>query len=189
MFSVQMTGYQAMQERVGPKVMLRTMNRTLKQTLMRTRTQLSKDVRDVYNVKARQISKAVSIKRISWKPAHYEMIYRGTRLGFDKNYATTTFGLMSARGPRRGARVKIRHDRGRKHLHPAFKHKGRPMFMRMGTGQMMRNKNKEAIMKVTGLPVPYMMDSPAMNDDWDKLATKHLPLEFDKAFNFYSNRK
>jgi len=185
---MQIKGFDDALAQVGDKVMLKTVNRTLKQTMMRTRTQLSKDVRQVYNVKAREIAKTVSIKRVSWRPAHYEMIYSGERLGFDKNYSTTTFGIMSSHGPRRGARVRIRKDRGRKHLHPAFKHKGRPMFMRMGNGKRMQGKNKEAIMKVTGLPVPYMMDSPAMNDAWEKLALKHIPLEFAKAFNFYSTQ-
>ncbi|RLC08113.1 MAG: hypothetical protein DRI24_23860 [Deltaproteobacteria bacterium] len=178
-------GWDEFEERADSKVLPRVENRTIKQTLMRTRTALSKDIRKVYNVKAGDIGKIVNIWKMSWSPASYNLVYSGDRVQL-RHFGLRPRTFHTARGIRKGVSVRIRKDRGRKVIEGGFYGPGGyPVYMRKTDGTMMKTKNKAAIEKRTGMSVAHMAGVDPMAKNAFEHMEHHLPLEFVKAMNFY----
>ena len=155
-----------------PLVVEKAARETIKQLHGLAATQVSKKVREVYNVKARDISKALKKKVVSEGgiPSGY-LIYLGRRLSL--RYFSTSTGagapsrnarpkVKSRAGDRRGARVRIRKTSRASVLKRAFWGRGRAgladgggewqIFQRIGL-------SRHPIKKLTGPSIAHMVRS------------------------------
>ncbi len=85
-----------------------------RRTTSKIRTRISKDVRKVYNVKARDVSSTVKLlNRSKGTLEHRILLYIGGHIPLAKFDAKPRV-VRSRRGPRRGVTVRVRKDSGRK---------------------------------------------------------------------------
>jgi len=164
-----------------PDVINQAVNATIRKSLMKTRTQISKNVRAVYNIKAGDIGQVVSLKKISYTPPSYYLRYFGYRISLRK-YGARPKRVKSTRGWRTGVTVRVRKDRGRKLVKGGFYGAGGwPVYKRVGRGRL-------PIEKRSGLAIPQMVQG----KDQLALAYKFMGIEINKQFHvqlaFYQRR-
>ena len=134
-------------------------------TAQKARTQISKLVRQTYNVKARDIAKNSSIKRMQGRDSDILLFYQGQRLNlkyFDaretKNFgvgSVTTYRAKNGFASRRAKRktksskltVRIRKDKGRETVRALHKFGG------YGVGRYIQNKGFFARINSRGINV------------------------------------
>ena len=102
----------------GSNVVSKSVKSATFKTTAKTRTEISKRVRDIYAVKAGLISKSASIRNGS-SVREKMLLYTGA------NISLTEFGprqrlVRTAKGKRKGVSVRIRKDRGRKLVKSGF---------------------------------------------------------------------
>jgi len=146
------------------------MNRTLKRTMMRTRTEISSIIRKTYVVKAGDIKSTTFLRAVSRKPAEYELSYTGKRLSV-RYYKAQKKRVKSKRGWRTGVTVKVRKDRGRKLIRGGFYAGGWPVYLRKGKG-------RTPIQKHSSLAIPQM----AATKRTVSMAAKFMGKELDRQF-------
>lgn len=165
--------------RHDPQIVRLAFNRTITASLKKTRTQISVNVRKVYNIKAREIASTVRLKRYSFDPPQYALIYSGYRISI-RHYAGRAKRVMSARGWRKGFTVKVRKDRGRKLIRGGFYARGWPVYLRIN-----RDDPKSKIQKHSGLAIPQMVqtkDQLALAYDF---MTKEAALQWPVQMDYY----
>lgn len=188
----------AVRQAYDPIVVEKATRSAIKKLTDQTATRVSSTVRQVYNVKARDVSKALK-KRVSTQggiPAGYA-IYTGRRLSLRYFSTAGTTGMPRAgsnarprvktpRGTRYGARARIKKTSVSKVIKGAFWGHGRvgredgageaQIFQRIGLGRL-------KIRKLTGPSIAHMMRGEdaqrAVNDEMSKKANQVLSHELD----------
>lgn len=124
MLSFELANIKVTRKGLNPKVVERDFQRQLTDTTRWTRTQISKQVRAKYNVKAGLLGggklSRVRIRKVRLGRA---LVYKSTMLGLDR-MSPTTFKVSTGRGPRRGVRVMVKRGQ-RKFVRGGFKGKSR----------------------------------------------------------------
>jgi len=181
LFALQIKDWDKVEAAFSPVVINQALNAALKKSLMKTRTQISLNVRQVYNISAGDIGKIVDLTKLSYTPPSYMLRYAGARISLRK-YGARAKIVKTARGLRRGVTVRVRKDRGRKLVqHGFYGAGGWPVYMREG-------RSRHKIEKRTGLAIPQMVGT----KDQLGLAYKFMGIEVPKqvhtALDFYSKR-
>jgi len=177
MMTVQLPNWDEVMAKVDPMVIDKAVNSSIRKSLMKTRTQISKNVRKVYNVKAGDIGKVVTLKKVDSNPPTYVLKYFGYRISLRK-YAAQSKRIMSTRGWRIGVTVKVRKDRGRKITGAFFGPGGYPAYVRKG-------KERIPIEKRTGLAIPQMVQTKNQLDLAYKKFGKEIGIIFPKQLTYY----
>lgn len=186
MIEITTTNIDQLRKQFDPSVVDRALRLANSKTAQKARTQISKLVRQTYNIKAADIGKTVSIKRKSGKDTDIMLFYIGQRISlkyFDARQVSnvggagvTTYraknGFASRRAKRKskstGVTVRIRKDKGRESVFALDRFGGRneriKAFMAAGKGSNLqvfaRDGDKRLpISKLTGPAVAQMVRS------------------------------
>lgn len=186
MIEIKTTNIDQLKRNFDPKIVDRALHLSNRKTAQKARTQISKLVRDTYNIKAADIGKTVSIKRKSGKDTDIMLFYVGQRISlkyFDARQvrniggaSVTTYraknGFASRRSTRKskstGVTVRIRKDKGRESVFALERFGGRneriKAFMAAGKGSNLQVFARDGvkrlpISKLTGPAVAQMVRS------------------------------
>lgn len=146
----------------------------------RVRTYISRDIRDVYPLKASDLSKSVKIRRYD-RGATQALVYTGGRLPLSKFKPTTRMVRITAtsrkgkkfKTRRRQARVLVRKDKGRQVVERGWYAKGE--IMRRATDA---NNSQPHIQY--GPSIPGMVAHDTTMAGATQLAREILPQEFSR---------
>lgn len=181
MFALQIKDWDKVEAAFSPVVLNQAMNAAIRKSLMKTRTQISVNVRQVYNISAGDIGNIVTLSKISYTPPSYRLQYSGARVSLRK-YAARAKIVKTARGLRRGVTVRVRKDRGRKLVkHGFYGAGGWPVYMRLG-------RSRHKIEKRTGLAIPQMVGTKDQLDLAYKFMGVEIPKQVHTSLDFYSKR-
>lgn len=185
MIRLELENYEDLRRQLGPAPVERALNIAIGRAARKTRTTVSQEVRKIYNVKARDVSRTVKLKRIrrGSNVAAALLEYTGPRLPLDK------FGLRqryvkSARGRRRGISVKVKKTGPRKIVRGAFAANvnGIKAFKREGAKRLPINR-------LTTVSLPQMVARQQVVDAAIERSGQELGVEFERALRVTLNRQ
>ncbi len=105
-------GLEELSRAVGPDIMRAAQVSALNRTMAKMRTVASREIRAVYNAKARDVREATRIVRASWSRPEAVLIAKGPRL---------PLAAFGARVTKRGVTIRVKKHGGRRAvLHHAF---------------------------------------------------------------------
>lgn len=181
----ELTDFKSIRNKFDPKTVDRALNLALNVASRKARVQISKDVRETYTVKARDLTKAVSIKKITSGRGRYArlVLYRGNVLGLDK-FSPTKRVIRTDAGKRRGVSIRIRKDRGRKIVRGAFSADvhGVKVFRRT-------SEARPPIKRLFGPSVPQMVSNKLVIDQVSRDVNINLAAEFNRQMIRLTQRR
>jgi len=155
-----------------------SLQRALQLAATKTRTRISREVRQSYNIKAGDIGRAVRLTRI---PGGRLLIYIGKAIGLD-HFGARGKNVKTAHGRRRGVTVQIRKDRARKLVSGGFVGgKGKFIFKRAGESRM-------PIERLYGPSIPQMVSNNAVIESALLLTGEDLAVEFNRQMELLTGR-
>jgi hypothetical protein len=157
-----------------PKVVQKALRTTITRTARKARTEVSKQIRSEYTVKAKTIKDTVSLRTKRTAEDTVSILsYRGGSLPIDR-FSVSQRRVSTSSGPRRGVSVRIRKNGGRKVLKGGFKLRGQkadPTMERVGDSRL-------PIKRVTSLSVPQMI-----NDDVERAVSERIGIDANIELN------
>ncbi|KAA9133459.1 hypothetical protein F3N42_03660 [Marinihelvus fidelis] len=176
--------YEKIRRQLGGEIVEKALAMALQRVAMKARTTASKEVRQVYNIKARDMGRAVRPRRIRHGGATvaYMLEYTGKRLGLDK-FGARQVKVRSKKGPRRGVSVQIRKDRPRFVFKGGFGADihGLKVFTRKTSARL-------PIRRRYSMSVPEMLRRAEVMDDVLARVRRETPIEFDRAMKITIDR-
>ena len=155
---------------LNPNLYSKILNRTINEIGGKIKTQMSRDARKTYNIKAGDLNKYLKVKRSNYSKLEYSInISSGTR-----NVKHFGARVMKSRGY---VTVKIKNNKGRSTLTPAFKSKNSDAILR-------RVKGTQEIKSVNTLSVPQMFNQEIL-DRAEKLNDREFSKTFERNFKYY----
>jgi hypothetical protein len=171
-----------LRRKFDPKKVDRADRIAIDRTAKKIRTQVSKDVRVVYNVKARDISSTVKIiRRTKGSLEQRILLYIGGHIPLSK-FSPRQKKVMSARGPRRGVTVRVRKDRGRKLVGKRSGFHGAG-FMTKGRVMARKTHERTSHRVVYGPAIPQMVANESVVENYQTRVRREYPIELERALN------
>ena len=178
--------FDEVKRRFEPRVVQRAVNTTVTRTATRAKTEVSRQIRAIYNIKAGTVNEVVR-RRIERRSEETVAVleYRGNPLPIDR-FGTTTRTVRSRGGRRVAVSARVRKDRGRQIVRGAFPLRGRgqggPTMERAGDGRL-------PIRRVFRLSVPQMLNEETgivtrVQDFIESTANREL----DRNLRFFAER-
>lgn len=159
---------------LNEKLYSKIINRTINEIGRKINTQMSKDVRKIFNIKAGDLKKYIKIKRSNYSKLQYSIdINSGVR-----NIKHFGARVLKSRGK---VSVRIKKNKGRSIIIPAFKAKNSDAILR-------RVEGTQEIKAVHTLSVPQMFNQEIL-DRAEKLNEREFSKTFDRNFNYYIGKK
>ncbi len=168
-FEVKIEGLEKFQALVDSKVWYKAQKCTTTEMGRKFRTRVVKDVKKVYNVKAKDLKKRIRtrIEKRSAGDVEWRMTVKGSPMSL------THFG---PRQTKKGVSVLIRKDESRKILAKTFVAKGQ-VFQRKGKGRL-------PIVAKKTLSAPQMFNEKTMKAAFEEVKREY-PKRFEHNLNFY----
>jgi len=169
---VKIEGLEKFKAFLDTKVWYKAQKRTMTEMGRKFRARVVKDVRKVYNVKAKDLKKRIRtrIEKRSAGDVEWRMTVKGSPMSL------THFG---ARQTKKGVNVLIRKDEGRKILVETFAAKGQ-VFQRKGKGRL-------PIVAKKTLSAPQMFNEKTMKTAFEEVRNEY-PKRFEHNLNFYLDK-
>ena len=160
------------------KALITAMNRAT----MKTRTEVSQKVRSIYDIKAGDISKRVSIRKQQHRDIVRYLLYRGPAEGLEK-FKPRGKNIRVGTRRLRGVTVRVRKDRGRKLVKGGFLAaiSGTKVFKRKGLPRL-------PIRKLVGPSVPHMVGKKLVVVAAQDKFHHEVDIEFDRAMQFHLSK-
>ena len=137
MITYELTQLKELREKFDPKLINQALGHALQLATTKLRTRVSREIRQLYNVKAGEVSRSATIKRLT---DGRMLIYTGRMIGLDK-FSARPKRFRTAAGKRTGVTVQVRKDRGRKVVKSGFvAGKGAVIFKREGPERLPINR-------------------------------------------------
>ncbi len=167
---IKLTGVDEIIARTNPKLYTKTLNRSINEIGRKITTEMTRDVRKKYNIKAKDLKKYIKIKRSSYSNLEYSIDVSS------KTRNIKHFGAkaLSKRGQ---VSVKIRKDKRRSVITPAF-------IAKKSGAVLTRVKGTQKIKSVHTLSVPQMFNKKTLEKAED-INDKEFGSTFKKNFSFY----
>jgi len=167
---IELTGLNEILATLNPKQFKKALNRTINDIGGKAKTQMIKEVRKTYNIKARDIKKFTKVRRSRYSNMKYQMEVRGTPLN------AIRFGarVLKQRGM---ISVKIKKANGRKVLNRAF-------LSKSGKAVLQREKGSQKIRAVSTISIPQMFNKKTIKNA-DSMAQREFSKKFQDNFDFY----
>lgn len=182
MLKLQIEGFEELKKTYNPNLLEKTMAVSMQKTMFKTRTFVSKSVRERYVVKAGDIKATVKFTRPSRKPIIMQLAWRSKRTQL-KDFKALPRTVRTARGKRKGVTVRVRKDRGRKLIRGAFFGPGgRAAYMRKGS-------RRHPIEKRTGIGIAQMVRTRYMEDKRDKFFAVEMQKQFKTNFDYFLKKQ
>ena len=167
--------------------MVKAEKSAIKATQRKAATQISRKVREEYNVTARAIADRLKL-RLSPDNTEAYLWYIGTRIGLI-NFSGSFRNVRSARGKRFGATAKIKKKGSRFITVGGFIATGRNgnthIFQRKDLGQ----KGRLPIQSKTGPAIPQMVDTEEVLSSATKYVEQEYPKDLINRLNFYLQKQ
>lgn len=116
MLTYEMTGLDELRRKFDPKMINKALDRAQQVAATKARTRISKEIRQLYNVKAGDVGKSVRLQRIQNGRL---LIYTGRMIGLDK-FGARPKKVKTKHGRRTGVSVVVRKTGGRKVVKHGF---------------------------------------------------------------------
>ena len=149
-----------------PKIVTKAVNATIPRTMRKARTNVSKEIRKTYNVKAKTIKDTVRLESRKTSEETVSILsYRGGALPVDR-FGTRVRSVSSTRGRRVGVSAKVKKGGRRGIVSGGFPLRGRtgPTMQRTGDPREdPRFKGDETIERVFRLSVPQMLNDEVLS--------------------------
>ena len=184
MLTFSFENFEEVKRSFDPKVLQKALNTTITRTATRAQTEVSRAIREVYNVKASTIAEVVTrnVRRTSESTVAV-LQYRGGALPVDR-FASSVRTIRTPRGKRVAVSARVRKDRGRQVVRGAFPLRGRegPTMERTGDDRL-------PIERVFRLSVPQMLNEqagivPRVQDFIERTAN----IELNRNLRFFEAR-
>jgi len=152
-------------------VWYRAQKRTTTEMGRKFRTRVVKDIRKVYNIKAKDLKKSMRTK----------LVKKGDVFEWRLNVKSRMLSLthFGARQNKKGVSVLIRKDEGRKTLAKTFIAKGQ-VFQREGKGRL------PLVVKKT-ISIPQMFNKETMKEAFEEVSREY-PKRFEHNLDYYLGR-
>ena len=154
---------------MNPKVYTNALNRTVNDIGSKANTQMVKEARKIYNIKAKDLKQFIKVKRSSNGNMTYSMDIRS------RGFNAKRFGAKSLK-KNGSVSVRIRKDRGRKTIKRAFIAKSGAVLQ--------REEGSQKIRAVTTVSIPQMFNEKILKDA-DKMVSKEFGSRLQTNFDFY----
>ena len=172
---LQTKGIDDLIRKLNPSTTKKAINRTINDLGSKASTLLVKEVRQSYNIKARELKNFIKVKRSTYGTLEYYMDIRS------KSLNVTRFGAKKLK--QKGyVSVKIKNSTGRSNLVPAFfsNKKGNAVLTRVGKTQEVKG--------IATLSIPQMFNDKAL-DKAEKMVGNEYDKIFKKNFEFYIGKR
>lgn len=186
-----------LREVYDPKIVDKALTRSINRIAVRARKKVSQTVRAEFNIKARDIAKALRFKRAKSGSNEAVLMYAGSRIGLHKfGMRTRTVKVKTSRygRTRQQVRVKVRKTSaltpavGRvnvlfkgSHVTQGFESQGR-IYARKGKGRY-------PLMFLKGPSIPAMVDQDTVLNEVQALMNEEFAKEFERNMEFYLMRR
>lgn len=180
-------------QQYDPRVVNQSLSRTVNDIARKAKTQVSKEVRVVYNVKAGEINKTVTIKRanasnpdamLRWVGSKIGLAHFGLRVRNVSVTATSKTG-KKFKTKRKQSRVKVRKNKGLKvasgQYAKGFTHDKKRIYA--------RKKGSDNLAVLLGPSVPEMVDDRNVIDPIQQLIKTDFEKGFKRNMEFYLGKK
>lgn len=161
--------------KLNPATAKKAINRTVNELGGKASTLLVKEVRQRYSIKAKDLKQFIKVKRSNYGTLEYYMDVRSRALN------VTRFGAKKLK-PKGQISVKIKNERGRSTLIPAF------FSNKKGNAVLTRVKNSQEIKSVTTLSIPQMFNKDVLGKAEDMVGQEY-DKSFKRNFEFYIGKK
>lgn len=166
--------------KLNPTAYKKALNRTINDIGDKTKTQLVKGVRKIYNIRAAKLKRHINIKRSRYSDMQYIILIQSKRrnvMNFGaKKIQSKRITKKGKRDKRGNISVKIRNDRGRAILRGAFYAENGAVLHRVCKTQ-----------KVEGLrtiSIPQMFNNKIVKES-EQIAKKEFKKKLQDNFDFY----
>jgi len=174
------------------KKVQKAFNSSIKKTATRTKTHISKKVRQIYEIKANKIN---AVTRINTTKHGAVITWIGTNVGLEnfkalKRNITLNKPKSSRWGNKRiGVSVIIKKSNSRKLVKTGFQVAKLNNLIFERTGQKMKSDpNKDAIKRMSGISIPQMVNDDVTMDA-SVFVEREFPIQFERAFKFFVGKK
>jgi hypothetical protein len=168
---IELEGVEKIRKSFDPEVFRKALRRTLSESGDRFKTSAVKDVREIYNVKARDLKERIRGRLVS--PDRYELAVQGRTMNL------IHFGASKLK--RGGVSVLVRRDHGRKKIRGAFiardRHGSLRVFMRKG-------KERLPIEAKNTLSAPQMFNDEILEKNM-RDADEFVPKRLEHNLEYY----
>ena len=172
---IQTKGIDDLIRKLNPNITKKAINRTINDLGNKISTLLVKEVRQTYNIKAKDLKQFIKVKKSNYGNLEYYMDVRSKPLN------VTRFGAkkLKAKGT---VSVKIKNTTGRVNLVPAF------FSNKKGNAVLTRKGNTQEIKSITTLSIPQMFNEKILEKAEDMVGNEYDRV-FKKNFEFYIGKK
>ena len=189
MLELKLKNLDKLMQAYDPSLVQQALTRSLNRVTGKSKTFVSKEVRQDYNVKARDISKALTITRARKGQNEAMLLYAGGRLGLGKFGARErTVKVRAGRGgsTRKQVRVKVKKTDG---LTPVTSSQGVGGFMFNGQIYARMGASRMPIKSLSGPSIAHMVDDRGIVDDVSNLIGDEIQKEFTSNLDYYLMRQ
>lgn len=165
-----------------PKIVQKAINSTIPRTARKARTEVSKQIRSVYAIKAATVKETVTLRTERKTDEVFSILsYRGASLPIDR-FSTSVRSKATPKGRRTAVSARVKKSGGRKLVKGGFPLQGRtgPTMKRTGDSRL-------PIERVFSLSVPQML-----NDDIHRRVQAKIEadanIELNRNLQFFQDR-
>lgn len=181
MLKYEITGLDTLRQKFDPQLVDSAFDRALQAAAMKGRTRVSRKTRETYNVKARDVSRSVALKKLPSERGRL-LLYAGHMLGLNK-FSPRPRNVKTARGRRVGVTVQVRKGGGRKLVKGGFIAGMRKfVFARVGP-------NQRPIESKFSIGIAHMVGNPAVAAAFEAHVGEDAAAEFSRSLEFLMTSK
>jgi hypothetical protein len=171
-----------LRRKFDPEIVSRADRIAIGRTAKKIKTQISRDVRKVYNVKARDVASTVKVlNRSKGFLEQRILLYTGGHIPLAK-FDAKPKAVRSKRGPRRGVTVRVRKDSGRKLVGKRSGFHGAG-FMAKGHVMARKTPDRTSHRILYGPAIPQMVANDTVIENYHAKVRHEYPIELERALN------
>jgi len=174
--------FDEVQRAFDPEIVKKAIRTTIPRTMRKARTNVSKEVRKIYNIKAATVKEAVSLRSRRTSEETVSILeYRGGPLPLDR-FGTSIRTIATDRGRRRAVSAKIKKAGRRRVVSGAFPLRGDsgPTMQRQGDSRL-------PIERIFSLSLPQMVNRDVAQVVEREIG-KDANIELNRNLTFFQNK-
>lgn len=189
MIDITLENIAALRRAFDPEIVKKALDRAIKTAAERVRTQISRDVRERYNIKQGDIGKSVTLRAVkSDGVVQRLLVYTGARISLAK-FGARPRNVRVGKRTYRGATVQVLKSEGRQLVKGGFLAKGlnakddtpQQVFQRIGDSRL-------PIRKLTGPAIPTMVANKAILAKANDTASEVMHKEFTRQMGLLMDK-
>lgn len=171
----------------SPEVVEKAMRTTVTRTARKARTEVSKQIRQVYTIKAGTVKETVSLSSRSTPDGRVSVLqYRGGPLPIDR-FSRSLRSVSTPRGRRPAVSVRVKKSGGRKLVRGGFPLRGRAAGKNGNPTMQRTTDDRLPIERVFSLSVPQMVNADVQRAAEKKFAVD-ANIELNRNLRFFQER-